>query len=219
MRGARPPRLAPGPGGADRVHGPGRRRGVVRSAGASARAPARAPWSRRLASPRGGRARLVAGVGAQPRTSDLVRPAERVDGAPRAWGRGPGRGPSRPAHRLRARLHLDPAGSWNALDLGFSANEHREAPVCCRPLVELLASLGLQAFPVRKSRGGFSYRLWTPAALPGALAAFSGKGRFVHALGAFEVRTGRTGANTTLRRASPLEVLVPAHRPTSEGKP
>ena len=119
----------------------------------------------------------------------------------------------------RARLHLDPAGSWDALGLGFSANEHRRVPVCCRPLVELLASLGLQAFAVRRAGDGFSYRLWTEAALPGAVAAFSGEGRFVHALGAFAVRTGRTGRNTTLRRASPLEALDPGLRPGSQGQP
>ena len=117
----------------------------------------------------------------------------------------------------RARLHLDPAGSWDTLRLGFSANEHRAAPVCCRPLVELLASLGLGAFPLRRSGDRFSYRLWTQAALPGALAAFSGNGRFVHALGAFDVRTGRTGRNRTLGRASPLQALVPRLRPGSKG--
>ena len=117
----------------------------------------------------------------------------------------------------RARLHLDPAGSWNTLGLGFSANEHRAAPVCCRRLVELLDSLGLGAFPLRRSGERFSYRLWTPAALlPGAVAAFSGEGRLVHALGAFEVRTSRTGRSKTLRRARPLEALVPGLRPGSK---
>ena len=118
----------------------------------------------------------------------------------------------------RARLHLDPAGSWDTLGLGFSANEHRRAPVCCRPLVELLASLGLGAFPVRRTRDGFRYRLWTRARLPSAVAAFSGEGRFVHALGAFKVRTGRTGRSRTLRRVSPLEALDPGRRPSSQGE-
>ena len=108
--------------------------------------------------------------------------------------------------RLRGRLYLDPAGTWTTLRLGWSINEHDDYLMCCRPWVELLASLGLQAFPVPGHRlgGGFRYHLWRRAALPVAVAAFAGRGRDVHALQGYHVGTEKSGSNTLLGRATPL---------------
>ena len=104
----------------------------------------------------------------------------------------------------RGRLGLDPSGTWDTRRLGFSLNEHPDLRMCCRPFVELLASAGLQAFPLRRSGGGYRYRLWRPAALPAAVAAFGGRGDFIHSLGGHEARTNRNGRNTVFRRARPL---------------
>ena len=106
--------------------------------------------------------------------------------------------------RQKARLGLDPASSWTTLDLGWSANEHSSVHVCCRPWVELLASVGLQAFALRPSRGGYRYHLWRAAALPAAVAAFGGRGRCVHSFAGHHAASARNGPNTVLRRATPL---------------
>ena len=108
----------------------------------------------------------------------------------------------------RGRLGLDPSGTWDTQRLGFSLNEHPELKMCCRPLVELLASTGLQAFPLPRSSGGYRYRLWRPAALPAAVAAFGGRGDFVHSLCGFEAKTNRNGRNRLFRRARPLPASV-----------
>ena len=80
------------------------------------------------------------------------------------------------------RLNLDTRGTWNALNMGWSLNEHREAEMLCRPWVEFLASLGLQAFPVEghRSEGGFKFSLWRLTSLPSAIAAFGGHGPTVN---------------------------------------
>ena len=105
------------------------------------------------------------------------------------------------------RLYLDPAGTWDALSLGWSVNEHREIRMSCRPWVELLASIGLQAFPVpgHRASGGFHYSLWRPAPLPGAVAAFGARGLWsqTYALERYHVSTAKTGSNTMLRQATP----------------
>ena len=111
--------------------------------------------------------------------------------------------------RRKARLGLDPASSWTTLDLGWSANEHSSVHVRCRPFVELLASVGLQAFALRPSRGGYRYHLWRPAALPAAVAAYGGWGRCVHSLAGYHVPTARNGPNMVFRRARPLAGPVP----------
>ena len=115
--------------------------------------------------------------------------------------------------RQKARLGLDPASGWTTLALGWSPNEHSSIHVCCRPWAELLASVGLQAFAVRRLRGGYRYRLWRPAALPPAVAAFGGRGRCVHSLAGYHVTTARNGPNTVFCRASPLPglALEPGH--------
>lgn len=105
------------------------------------------------------------------------------------------------------RLYVDPEGTWDALGLGWSLDlqwtAHRGLRMRCRPWVELLASVGLQAVPVAGSRAsGFHYNLWRPAPLGGALAAFAGAFSPAYALERFHVPTARHGSNTVLRRAT-----------------
>ena len=118
--------------------------------------------------------------------------------------------------RKNGRLGLDPISNWTTLDLGWSANEHSSVHMCCRPWVELLASVGLEMFPLRPSGGGYRYHLWRSAALPVAVAAFGGRGRCVHSLAGYHVTRARNGPNTVLRRASPLPGPVPGPELTEE---
>ena len=104
----------------------------------------------------------------------------------------------------RGRLGLDPGGTWDTQGLGFSLNEHPELRMCCRPFVEPLVSTGLQAFPLRRSGGGYRYHVWRPAALPAAVAAFGSRRDIVHSFGGFEAKTNRNGRNKVFRRARPL---------------
>ena len=110
--------------------------------------------------------------------------------------------------RRKARLGLDPAANWTTLELGWSPNKHSGVHMCCRPWAELLASVGLQGFPLRRTGDGYRYHLWRAAALPGAVAAFGG-GRCVHSLVGFRVGTARNGPNTVFLRASPLAGSAP----------
>ena len=107
--------------------------------------------------------------------------------------------------RTTGRLNVDTLGSWNALGMGWSLNEHKHTKMLCRPWVELLASVGLQAFPVRgsRSKGSFTYNLWRPASLPGAVAAFGGREPSAYAVRRYCTRTGKSGSNTILDVASP----------------
>ena len=109
---------------------------------------------------------------------------------------------SKPSEWLRhaapvagGRLYLDPRSSWNTLELGWSLSAHRAYRAHARPWVELLASLGLQAFavPGHRARGGFRYRLWRPAPLPVAHAAFAARAPTVETLGAWHVPTAKSG--------------------------
>jgi CRISPR-associated protein Csx14 len=100
------------------------------------------------------------------------------------------------------RLNLDIHGTWNALAVGWSLNEHKDLEMSCRPWLELLASIGLQAFPVAGSRrGGFRYHLWHTAPLAAAVAAFQGDSPGVYALRGFTAGTGKLGSNTMLLKA------------------
>ena len=105
------------------------------------------------------------------------------------------------------RLGLDPRSSWDARELGWSLSAHRAVRFHVRPWVELLASVGLQAFPLAglRARGGFRYRLWRVAPLPVALAAFAARASTVETLGAFDVPAAKSGSNTVLRRAAPAD--------------
>jgi CRISPR-associated protein Csx14 len=74
----------------------------------------------------------------------------------------------------KAKFGVDPRSAWNALDVGFSPNEHGRDSATF-PAVEILAAIGLQGFrPKAERRDGVCYCLWqTP--LPAAVArlAFS----------------------------------------------
>ena len=106
------------------------------------------------------------------------------------------------------RLYVDPAGTWNALSLGWSVNAHPELRMGCRPWVELLASIGLQALPVpgHRARGGFHYCLWRPAPLPSAIAAFGGPWSQPCALQRYHVSTRKARTITMLRQAAPATI-------------
>lgn len=104
--------------------------------------------------------------------------------------------------KRRAIFNVDTECTWNALEMGFSLNEHG-IKMSCRPWVGLLASVGLQAFPVQGSKeDGFRYRLWRPSSMAVAIAAFGGHGPSVYSTdGLFVSKTGKSGENTVLRRA------------------
>ena len=76
----------------------------------------------------------------------------------------------------KGRFGFDPGPAWNALDVGFSPNEHG-MEVESSPAVEMLAAIGLQRFrPVMKDdRESFDYFTWhTPYSPSIAAAAISG---------------------------------------------
>ena len=101
------------------------------------------------------------------------------------------------------RLNLDIRGTWNALAIGWSLNEHKDREMLCRPWLELLASLGLQAFPLLGNRrDGFRYHLWRPLPLAPAIAAFQGHGPGIYALGGYTAPTAKLGSNTMLLKAN-----------------
>jgi CRISPR-associated protein Csx14 len=62
---------------------------------------------------------------------------------------------------LSGRFGFDPGAAWNALDVGFSPNEHN-IDVASSPAVELLAAVGLQRHRPRLSadRASFTYSTW-----------------------------------------------------------
>lgn len=65
---------------------------------------------------------------------------------------------------------VDPRSAWNALDLGYSPNEHKNKAVRTYPVVEILAAIGLQGFRPKGNRStGLGYCLWL-SALPMAVA-------------------------------------------------
>lgn len=73
----------------------------------------------------------------------------------------------------KSKFGIDPRSAWNALDFGFSPNEHNK-DAATYPAVEVLGSLGLQAFRPRPERRVIKYHLWwedLPADVA-ALAAF-----------------------------------------------
>ena len=76
----------------------------------------------------------------------------------------------------KGRFGFDPGPAWNALDVGFSLNEHG-VEVESSPATELLAAIGLQRFrPVMNDdRDGFDYFTWhSPSPPPVASAAMVG---------------------------------------------
>jgi CRISPR-associated protein Csx14 len=82
-------------------------------------------------------------------------------------------------HRVlqKGRFGFDPGPAWNALDVGFSPNEH-SIEVESSPATELLAAVGIQRFrPVMNdNQDGFDYFAWHNAYSPSvAAAAMAGK--------------------------------------------
>ncbi len=76
----------------------------------------------------------------------------------------------------KGRFGFDPGPAWNALDVGFSPNEHG-MEVESSPAVEMLAAVGLQRFrPVMsKDRASFDYFTWHSRLSPSvACAAMAG---------------------------------------------
>ena len=120
---------------------------------------------------------------------------------------GPLEWPLHTAPAAGGRLYLDPRSAWDSRELGFSPAAHRSLRMHVRPWVELLASVGLQAFPLpgHRARGGFRYRLWRVSPLPVARAAFASPVPTVETLGVYRVPTATSGANTVLRRARPVD--------------
>jgi CRISPR-associated protein Csx14 len=72
----------------------------------------------------------------------------------------------------KGRFGFDPGPAWNALDVGFSPNEHN-MDVVSSPATELLAAVGIQRFrPVMNDdRDGFDYFSWHDAYSPAVAAA------------------------------------------------
>ena len=102
--------------------------------------------------------------------------------------------------RTTGRLGVDPQGTWSALELGWSINEHKAVQMLCRPFVELLALVGLQEFKLRGDRrGGFVFALWRPAPYLIARLAFGGHGR--HVLQRLRATTAKSGSYTCLKYA------------------
>lgn len=79
---------------------------------------------------------------------------------------------------LSGRFGFDPGPAWNALDVGFSPNEHKHQgfDVASSPAVELLAAVGIQRFRpvVSPNRELIDYRFWSAPLSPLAAAAIVG---------------------------------------------
>jgi CRISPR-associated protein Csx14 len=105
----------------------------------------------------------------------------------------------------KGRFGFDPGPAWNALDVGFSLNEHG-VEVESSPATELLAAVGLQRFrPVMNDdRDGFDYFTWhSPSPSPVASAAMVGAIRDRRAL-RYRVSVTTRGQYAALGFAYPL---------------
>jgi CRISPR-associated protein Csb3 len=61
---------------------------------------------------------------------------------------------------MKTRFGIDPRSAWNALDMGYSPNEHSQ-DTATFPVVELLGAIGLQGFrPDAGRRESVRYHLW-----------------------------------------------------------
>lgn len=105
----------------------------------------------------------------------------------------------------RGQLYVDALGMWDAQGIGWSLNEQPQHRIAGRPWLEILASLGLQAFPVAGNRhDGFVYHLWRPAPLLLAVAAFGGHGAGLYSTCGYRAPTDKSGKVTYLLPALPL---------------
>jgi CRISPR-associated protein Csb3 len=78
----------------------------------------------------------------------LIEPETADDELFRAWA------------MSKAKFGIDPRSAWNALDFGFSPNEHNK-DAATYPAVEVLGCLGLQTFRPVLQRRQVRYNLWT----------------------------------------------------------
>jgi len=105
----------------------------------------------------------------------------------------------------RGQLYVDTLATWDARSVGWSLNEQPQHQVAGRPWLELLASIGLQAFPVAGRRAeGFVYHLWNPLPLAAAMAAFAGYGPGIYSSQGYRAPTAKSGQVTYLLTATPL---------------
>lgn len=74
---------------------------------------------------------------------------------------------------MKSKFGIDPRAAWNAIDLGFSPNEHGK-DAATFPAVEILGAIGLQGFrPLERTRDKVPMYLWTSwlGAIPARRAA------------------------------------------------
>jgi len=77
------------------------------------------------------------------------------------------------AAMTKSKFGIDPRSAWNALDFGYSPNEHNK-DAATYPAVEILGAIGLQAFrPQAEQRDRVYYNLWE-IPLPLAVARLAG---------------------------------------------
>ena len=104
---------------------------------------------------------------------------------------------------LQGRLGVDARAGWDAVSLGWSLDDQAQHQIAGRPWLEILASFGLQAFPVAgDKRDGYRYHTWRYSHLPTAVAAFSGYG--LYSGPGYCARTAKNGSNTYLLPAQPI---------------
>lgn len=60
----------------------------------------------------------------------------------------------------KSKFGVDPRSAWNALDYGFSPDQHNQ-DAATYPTVELLAAVGLQGFRPDATKRRVGYALWT----------------------------------------------------------
>lgn len=82
----------------------------------------------------------------------------------------------RRAAYTQTKLGVDPRPAWNALDYGYSPNEHTKKSSLAYPMTELLACLGLQGIRPGMRKRRLAYALWTEGLTmpPARLAAAGG---------------------------------------------
>lgn len=107
---------------------------------------------------------------------------------------------------MKGQLYIDALSMWDAQGIGWSLYEQRhQHHIAGRPWLEILASLGLQAFPVTGNRhDGFVYHLWRQAPLPLAVAAFNGNGAGLYSSEGYRAPTKKSGKVTYLASAHSL---------------
>lgn len=92
---------------------------------------------------------------------------------------------------------LDTDTSWNALDVGFSLNEHG-MKMRSYPLVEFFAHVGIQAYAWSKNRRAYEYRTW-PISLPITIARAVASGAIrLPGVRCFEFRAKKSGQKQVL---------------------